>query len=139
MKARFFSDLFVGHLPKRRVIVDRTVHYFSPILDRITGDGHVYVRAGFVCDLTSLCFLGLCSRGDWDRAAVIHDWLYKAGKHAGTRLTKGDCDDVFREAMVALRTHPVRVWIYREGVRFFAWRAWWAHRRRDRKQTLNQP
>lgn len=139
MKPRFFTDLFVGLLPKRRVVVDRVLHYYSPTLERITGDGHVYVQPGFVCDLTSLCFLGLCSRGNWDRAAVIHDWLYKAGKHAGTRLTKADCDDVFREAMVALRTHPARVWTYHKGVRFFAWPAWLGHRRRDRKQTLNQP
>jgi hypothetical protein len=139
MKARFFNDLFVGLLPKRRVIVDRLLHYYSPTLERLTGDGHVYVQPGFVCDLTSLRFLGLCSRGDWDRAAVIHDLLFKAGKHAGTRLSKGDCDDVFREAMIALRTHPVRVFLYREGVRFLAWPAWLAHRRRDRKQTINQP
>lgn len=140
MNAQFFdSMLHVCQLPRNQVLIERPVHYFSPILDRITGDGHVYIPAGFVCDLTSLRFLGLVSRGEWDRAALVHDWLYKAGKHASTRLTKRDCDDVFREAMIALRTHPFRVWLYREGVRWFAWRAWLAHRRRDKKPTTNHP
>jgi hypothetical protein len=139
MKAKFFNDLYVLHLPKRRVQLTRPIHYYSPLLEKLTGDGHVYIRDGFVCDLTSLRFLGLVSRGDWDRAAVVHDWLYKAGVHAGVRLTKADCDAVFVEAMRALRTHPARVAIYREGVRFLAWPAWFGHRRRDKKRVENLP
>lgn len=139
MKATFFGFLHTCQLPKNQVLIERVVHYFSPLLERITGDGHVYIQPGFVCDLTSLRFLGLVSRGEWDRAALVHDWLYKNGAHAGTRLTKADADAVFEEAMRALHTHPFRVWLYRQGVRFFAWRAWLGHRRRDQKKTLNQP
>jgi hypothetical protein len=139
MKAKFFNDLHVCHLTKGRVMLDRLLHYYSPLLEKLTGDGHVYIKDGFVCDLTSLRFLGLVSRGDWDRAAVVHDWLYKAGVHNGTRLTKADCDAVFVEAMRALRTHPARVFIYREGVRFLAWPAWFGHRRRDKKRVENLP
>jgi len=139
MKAQFFNELYVCHLPKRQLMLDRTLHYFSPLLEKLTGDGHVYIREGFVCDLTSLRLFGLVSRGEWDRAAVVHDWLYKVGVHNGVRLTKADCDAVFVEAMRALRTHPARVFIYREGVRFFAWPAWICHRRRDKKRVENLP
>jgi hypothetical protein len=140
MKARFFQDLHVCNLPKGRVSIDRDLTYFSPYLHRLTGDGYVHIPTGFVCDLTSLRFLGLVSRGAWDRAAAIHDLLYKTGCHASTRLTKADCDAVFVEAMKALHTHPARVAIYREGVRWLAWPAWFGHRRRDRrKRSENIP
>ena len=133
MKPRFYNGLHVEHLTKRRVKVLKAIHYYSPILERITGNGNVFVKPGFVCDLTSLCFFGLCSRGDWDRASVVHDLLFKAGEHAGTKLSKAECDDVYKEAMIALRTHPLRVWLYREGVRWFAWPAWLNHRRKRAK------
>lgn len=139
MKAKFFNELQEEEMPDGiRVRLLNALHYYSPLLETITGDGNVYISEGFVCDLTSLSIGGLVSRGPWNRAAAVHDWLYYNGRHAGQRITKREADLVFDEAMRCLRTHPIRREIFYAGVLFFAWKAWLAHRRRDKRSIALQ-
>lgn len=133
-RPQFFNGLQEQELPDGiRIRLLAPLHYFSPLLERITGDGHVYLETGFVCDLTSLRLGSFVSRGPWNRAAAVHDWLYFNGRHAGQRITKREADLVFHEAMKCLHTNPVRREVFYGGVLLLAWKAWLGHRRRDRK------
>jgi len=64
----------------------------------------------------------------YQKAAVLHDYLYRVKTIMGKPITRKRADDIFREAMfVQWVNHPERnIIIYIEywAVRAFAWLAW---------------
>lgn len=113
----------------RRYIVRllRGVAYYSSTLGAA-----VYVRLGWVTDLTSLPeVLPLRKEGAWTPAAVVHDYLYATGEVAGRPISRRVADRVFLEAMASLgvgwRSRQIRYW----GSRVGGWRAWRRSRRLD--------
>ena len=88
-----------------------------------TNDGDIIkVPAGFVTDLASVprIFWNILPPfGVYDRAAVLHDWLYR--NHIGARST---CDWILLEAMAELGTPLWARWAIYLNVRLFGWVAW---------------
>ena len=93
-------------------------------------DRVIHVRVGFETDFASIprIFWNILSpTGDYGKAAVIHDYLYKNGGRwnfnqytAYKLLTRKECDDVFLEGMVVLKVNPIVRWIIYNAVRLFA-------------------
>jgi hypothetical protein len=92
----------------------------------------VTVPAGFETDLASIPRLArgvIPPSGPWQRAAVIHDWLYRTRggwywSPPYERLTRAQADDVFLAAMAAAGVN----WITRQAmwaaVRIGGGKAW---------------
>jgi hypothetical protein len=92
----------------------------------------ITVPAGFETDLASIPRLArglIPSSGPWQRAAVIHDWLYATQGSWGLapphfKLTRAQADNVFRDAMAAAGVN----WITRQAmwtaVRIGGWKGW---------------
>jgi hypothetical protein len=93
MAARFLSRLLFsddGGLP---LTLEAILTYYSVVIDKT-----VIVPIGFKTDLASIprvLWNVLPPLGRYDRAAVLHDWLYRTGQG----LTRSQADSVFREAM----------------------------------------
>ncbi len=78
--------------------------------------------AGFITDFAStpqiVWSLGMPKSGEYDRAAVIHDLIYKfPGIVPGYRFTKPEADSIFDEAMGVLGVNPVKRWLMYQAVR----------------------
>lgn len=68
--------------------------------------GHtITVPEGFVTDLASVprpFWNILPPFGHYDRAAIIHDYLYGSkGEIGSIKLTRAQCDEIFRSEMIA--------------------------------------
>ena len=60
--------------------------------------------------------------GTYGKAAVIHDWLYS---NIGlNQYTRKQCDDIFLEAMVVLKTGRLARWMIYSHVRWWGWIVW---------------
>lgn len=127
-RSSFVTDLNVTPLDGRRWKLNTQFTYerwCKGSRARIT------VHAGFITDFASIpcwrfLFWWLPMWAKYNKAAVLHDWLYRHGK-----LSRKMADYVFYEAMlVAFRHHRSgRVIAYMEwkAVRWFGWLAY--HRR----------
>lgn len=83
------------------------------------------VPRGFDTDLATIprvLWVVLPKVGRWDRAAVIHDWLYTTGEY-----TRAQSDAVLYEAMNLDRVPWSRRWIIYLGVRIGGQTAWFEH------------
>ncbi len=70
--------------------------------------------------------------GKYNKASLLHDFLYKTGRMNLAVITRKQADDIFLAAMVAL---DVSKWQRRGmycGVRVGAWPAWNGYRKQDR-------
>jgi hypothetical protein len=56
--------------------------------------------------------------GKYWRAAVLHDHLYRK-----TLRPKAECDNIFREAMLACGVPPAKAWTIYQGVNWFGFLA----------------
>ena len=97
----------------------------------IDGKSIIRVPEGFVTDFASIprFFWRMWPPvgGDYDKAAVVHDYLYD---NPGDR-TRVECDDVLKDAMETLGVGRfTRFCIYR-GVRLGGRGIWNNHRQRD--------
>jgi hypothetical protein len=97
-----------------------TLEYYSSLLGTV-----IRVPAGFQTDLASIPWfaqplVGFMRVGRFDRAAVIHDWLY-----ATQWLPRGLCDRILRKAMEADRVSWLVRWQIWAGVRVGGWWAWY--------------
>lgn len=96
----------------------------SPLLYRSARLGLVHIPTGFKTDLASIPWFvqplfGFARVGRFDRAAVVHDYLY-----ATQWLPRSRCDAVLLEAMLADQVSPFvayQIWL---GVRVGGWWAW---------------
>jgi len=88
--------------------------------------GAILVPKGFRTDLATIpwCIqplFGFMKVGRYDRAAVIHDYLY-----ATQWLPRSFCDRILREAMQTDRVPFLTCWAIWAGVRLGGWLAWHA-------------
>lgn len=86
--------------------------------------GVILVPEGFVTDFAStpqiVWSIGMPKSGIYDRAAVIHDYLYtKGGKLPMRTYTKADSDAIFNEAMGILGVGSVKRWMMYQAVKLF--------------------
>jgi hypothetical protein len=103
--------------------------YHSELLGRI-----VTVPTSFVTDLASiprLLFSAIPPMGRYDKAAVIHDWLYQRGT-----VNRGEADAVFNEAMGVSGVGRIKRWTLYSGVRVGGWRPWARYREQGRVEVL---
>lgn len=97
----------------------------------------IRVPKGYKTDLASVPWpatLFIPKSGDYNPAAVIHDYLYgkrgkvivydSQGQAYAMLYSRKDCDDIFLEAMVALKVNPFKARIIYSAVRTFGWKAW---------------
>lgn len=90
--------------------------------------GLIVVPEGFGTDLASIpqaLWSVLPKVGKWDRAAVVHDYLYQHGyARVGSPVTRAQADAVLREAMIAGQVAGRRRFEIYWGVRLGGWVAW---------------
>lgn len=118
-----FADLQIhGHLVLKHV-GRRHWRLTQPIRCTWVG-GEVEVPAGFQTDLASVPrpFRSLISVvGDWNRPAVIHDWLYCTRP---VKWTRRDADRLFLACLRAEGVWSVKRALMYAGVRLGGWWAW---------------
>lgn len=111
----------------------RTIRLREPYRRVVWCDGRrfeVVVPEGFESDLASIprIFRGLLGqRGRFNRAALVHDWLYSSG-----RYSRRTADRVFRAIMEQDGVPTWKIVVMYPGVRVGAWVAWNKHRRAER-------
>lgn len=87
----------------------------------------VRVPAGFVTDFASVprgLWNILPKTGPWDKASVLHDWLYRQGL-----LDRALVDRLFFEAMGVSHVPAWKRWVMYLGVRLGGRSAWDRYRR----------
>lgn len=97
-----------------------------------TADGKwtITVPAGFVTDYASIpqvFWSVLPERGRYNRAAIVHDWLYEThpiDPRTGKPVTRGVADAILREAMENLDVRADQRFTIWLGVRVGGWRYW---------------
>ena len=125
----FTSPLVVTPMPD-----GRTWRLERPFTYRI-GSQHsrrfISVPCGFETDFASIpkfVFWLLPWWAKFNKAPILHDWLYHAQAIMGKPITRKEADDVFHEAMlIEFRHHglgKLMAGIEYWGVRAFAWLAW---------------
>ena len=97
----------------------------------ITIAGLVVVLAGHFLDKTWLLFLGVAvilllalitKLGRYNKAAVVHDYLYQEGWHLG--ISRKDADRCFLDGMKDLGVSKWKRTVMYCMVRLFSWAAW---------------
>lgn len=125
MAAQFLSKLIFEDDNGLPFTLFQAFVYKSELLKRI-----ILVPVGFKTDLASIpriLWNILPPIGNYDRAAVLHDFLYNTGG-----MKRKDADSVLREAMdVAGVSHFIRWTIY-SGVRIGGWVPWNKYRHADK-------
>lgn len=128
LKAEFRSSLIVTDDFGLPYELYQDLVFFSAKLDR-----EITVPKKFLTDLASIP-MGLWNllpkSGRYDRAAVIHDWLY-----AKNGCTRAEADAILKEAMEALGVGGVKIWMIYSGVRAGGWKSWGKYRERDKNEN----
>jgi len=121
------SELISASIPPKH----RTFRLTEDFTVKINGTTYL-VPKGFVSDGASVprIFWSIIPRdGVYTPAAVMHDWLYKAGV-----MSKKDADIIFYKIM---RECEVPLWKRRAmycAVKWFGGWAWRKHRKNDKKE-----
>ena len=99
----------------------------TPLIYRAADKTLYAVPAGFVTDFASIP-RGLWWRypksGKWNRAAVLHDYLYVAGTRS-----RDQADALFLEALEACDVHWWTRRVFYQAVRLGGWKKWGEYRR----------
>jgi len=112
--SQFTTPLILEHLPNERWMVSESFEYHVgkfPSLDIIV------VPKMFITDITSVPrFLWslLPPHGEYGKAAVIHDFLYREGKRS-----RKECDKIFLEGMEVLGVNTTKRKLIYLAVRIF--------------------
>lgn len=100
---------------------------------RIKDPGDPDFKPGFLTDLASIP-LGMWNilpkSGRYDRAAVVHDYLYQFNG-----CTRAEADAVLKEAMEVLQVGGFRIFMIYSGVRSGGWKSWNRYRKAENAQT----
>lgn len=136
----FCGDLLVKYIDGKHWMV---VHGFTYRVGEPNGEMFVCIPNGFVTDFASFP-LGIFMKspgGLWDKAAVIHDLLYRRGwierGHHRVTLSRADCDAIFKEAMHVAGVNWLQRQIIYAGVRVGGWKPWNAYRKADHELVEN--
>lgn len=136
MRNNFLGDLLIAYIDGTRW---KVVEGFTYRLCQPDGVQFVRIERGFITDFASFP-LGIFMRspgGKWDKAAVVHDCLYKTArvsvenKQEPRIVTRGEADAIFLEAMEVAGVDWLRRRIIYAGVRVGGWRAWNQHRKAE--------
>lgn len=95
----------------------------DPLILDADGFGRMVVPAGFETDLASaprLVWAIVPPIGRYQRAAVVHDWLYS---RLGPAVSRRLADAVFLDAMAAEGVAAWRRWLMWTAVRVAGWRS----------------
>lgn len=134
MSSTFSGPLRLEHLDGRRWLVLEAFAF-------TTAAGRTFtVPAGFVTDGASvprpLWWLYPPFGGEYDEAATVHDYLYAhAERFEGDdegHISRGQADDVMKEAMDAKGLRPSAVFTIHRSVRLGGWLTWRRHRQAAR-------
>ena len=82
----------------------------------------ITVPKGFITDFASVppvCNWFIPKSGEYDPAAVIHDWLYFKKERP-----RSECDGIFCEAMKVLGVNILKAQIMYLSLRVFGWISW---------------
>jgi hypothetical protein len=139
MTNNFLGDLIAKQLPdgyRWELYEGFTYRIGAP-----DGVQYVHIPKGFVTDFASI------PRGLWNlfppaagkhsKPAVVHDAMYKTGCCSvdgcpdPRPMTRGECDDIFKEAMGVAGVNWLAKQIIYAGVRVGGWRAWAKHRKAE--------
>lgn len=69
--------------------------------------------------------------GPYNKASLLHDYLYKTGKINRAPVTRKQADDLFLAGMEALQVNPATRWAMWTGVRVGAFPAWFKYRKAE--------
>ena len=119
IKPQFLTPLIVQDDNGEMMTLHCALEYLSAIAGRIE------VPDGFVTDFASIprFFTRLIPKnGLYDRAAVVHDWLYST-----QTIPKETADLVFYEAMTVLGVPAWKAWTMYQAVKWFGKGAWREH------------
>lgn len=108
----FYNNLNVTAVALDKWRLDEDLRYQSNVLANV-----VTVPAGFVTDFATvprLPVVYLAFDGYGDRAAVVHDFLYRQGE-----ISRETCDKVFYEALLADGVSKWRASLMYAAVRVF--------------------
>lgn len=132
-EAGFASD-FVANANDLPYILFAPLLYHSVVLDAL-----LEVPTGFKTDLASIPrFVQpfIPKEGKYNRAAVVHDWLYAKGRIAvigdGRPVTRKEADDVLLEASRVLHVRESQALAIYTGVRLGGWHPWGKYRRGEK-------
>jgi len=136
----FTTPLVVSPLPDGRRW--KLVFQFGYDVGRKGSGDRITVPAGFVTDFASIPWIlwrlllwWLPYWAKYSKAAVLHDWLYRAKEIMGKLITRKKADKIFLESMLVEWRHhwSGRAIAYVEywAVRLFGWPAW--HWRKDER------
>lgn len=114
------------------------------IYDSMRLGARVVVPAGFSTDLASIPRLVqplIPKEGKYNRAAVVHDYLYALGGFFDRRgvlveIDRKEADDVLKEAMAALMVDADRAEAIYLGVRLGGWWPWGKYRKAGHAQPV---
>lgn len=126
----FSCNLHATYNEERDVwVIEDELTYFTALLP----EKHVTVPIGFETDLASVprFFWRIFPKsGRWNRAAVVHDYLYKTGM-----VSRSIADSIFLEAMGILEVGAISRYVMWAAVRSFGWCPWKKCRRLDILRT----
>ena len=125
--SKFLSGLLVEDNDNGiRMTLRGAMVYHSDLL----GDD-VKVPCGFTTDFASIprpLWAVIPQHGKYDRAAVVHDYLYQNGGYLKNNVlvtvSRKTADDVFNEAMAVLGVRFTQRWVIYAGVRIGGHVAW---------------
>jgi len=101
----------------------------TPLLYRASDKRIWAVEAGFETDFASIpraLWWRYPKSGKWNRAAVLHDWLY-----VRNGVTRGQADALFKEALAACDVNWWTRNVFHKAVRAGGWKAWNGYRARE--------
>lgn len=92
--------------------------------------GRLDLPAGFLTDFNSVPrpLWAIFPPAQYAEAALPHDYLYRAGTHAGHPITRAQADAVHREFLVWRRAPGWKVRLMYAALRLGGWRAWRRYR-----------
>ena len=115
------NDLILKKIGRRRWSV------FTPFRFKALGLSTT-VPSDFETDLASIprwAWYIFPPVGDYDRAAVVHDWFYSGASHRGIRLVeRKTADKIFRELMLQDGVARWKATVMYWAVRAFGWWSW---------------
>ena len=145
--SRFLDDLTITPLDDGRHFRLNTP--FDYHIGGADSPNTISVPAGFVTDFAStprLVWVFFPPEGQYDRAACLHDWLYRTRKVSQTDprlyaprtwyVTRKQADGVLWEAMQVAGCGAWTRGCIWAGVRIGGWLTWLAYRRQDAREAV---
>ena len=124
----FTSELLVTPMPDGKYW--RLEKEFEYRIGSLDSNQFVIVPKGFITDFASipkfLWFLPCWAK--FNKAPILHDYLYRTRRIMGDKITRKRADDIFLEAMLVewryRRSRHSVAWIEYLAVRILGWQTW---------------